>query len=181
MPVANVVCPYCSKKTDVNLVDPPKSSWSTCKTPCKHCGKDIVAKTYSDGRWKVYRKGEGGCLLTTAACEAKGLPDDCEELNKARRLRESLLEVNQTGKEIVNRYYAVTPALLDEVKNKMNKNERKLYLSEKFDAYVRPACRNMDSNAGKSLDLFLKFVEEVASEMGMDGSDQYFPRLELCE
>jgi len=45
-----------------------------------------------------------GCFLTTACCEYKGLPDDCEELTVLRNFRDTFVP-----REITERYYKIAP------------------------------------------------------------------------
>jgi hypothetical protein len=53
----------------------------------------------SQSSWNV-----GGCFLTTACCEYKGLPDDCEELTVLRKFRDECVP-----KKLVERYYVIAP------------------------------------------------------------------------
>jgi hypothetical protein len=71
-----------------------------------------------DGRWRAKRSDSGnsrdkksGCFLTTAACQHKGLPDDCRELEVLREFRDTHLLATVEGQELVQRYYAVAPAI----------------------------------------------------------------------
>jgi len=52
------------------------------------------------------------CLLTTVACGAVGLPDDCFELRMIRRLRDSWLTRQTFGVDLLDWYYAVAPKIL---------------------------------------------------------------------
>ena len=57
---------------------------------------------------------QGGiCYLTTACCEHKGLPDDCEELTVLRKFRDSYV-----AKELVQEYYRLAPAIVERIKDK---------------------------------------------------------------
>lgn len=42
--------------------------------------------------------GKKGCFITTAACELRGLPDDCRELTTLRRFRDEVLLSSQEGR-----------------------------------------------------------------------------------
>lgn len=71
-----------------------------------------------DGRWRAKRSDSGksrdkksGCFLTTAACEHKGLPDDCRELQVLRAFRDTHLLPSIKGRELVERYYAIAPRI----------------------------------------------------------------------
>lgn len=78
-----------------------------------------------DGRWREKRsdagkpreskrddKGKKGCFLTTAACEHRGLPDDCFELSTMRDFRDRVLLETPAGQAMVRHYYEVAPRLV---------------------------------------------------------------------
>jgi hypothetical protein len=46
----------------------------------------------------------GICFLTTACCEHKGLPDDCEELTTLRNFRDTFVP-----KDLIEEYYRIAP------------------------------------------------------------------------
>lgn len=54
----------------------------------------------------------GGCYLTTAVCEWKGLPDDCEELTILRKFRDEFVPKN-----MVEEYYKVAPSIADKIRD----------------------------------------------------------------
>jgi hypothetical protein len=72
-----------------------------------------------DGRWRGKRSDSGqsrskksGCFLTTAACEWRGLADDCHELEILRQFRDERLMASAKGRALVRQYYAVAPKLV---------------------------------------------------------------------
>lgn len=79
-----------------------------------------------DGRWRKKRsdtgksrgskdqgkKGKSGCFLTTAACQYKGLPDDCYELTMMREFRDRKLLTTASGQALVAEYYDRVPELV---------------------------------------------------------------------
>lgn len=59
------------------------------------------------------RGGGGGmCFLTTACCRYKGLPDDCEELETMRYLRDHYIMRQDYGDKIIKMYYRDAPAII---------------------------------------------------------------------
>jgi len=70
-----------------------------------------------DGSWRKKRSDAGetkkksGCFLTSAACRFKGLPDDCNELEKLRQFRDDYLLSSAEGTAMVEHYYSVAPAI----------------------------------------------------------------------
>lgn len=72
----------------------------------------------NDGRWRGKRSDsgsskKGGCFITTAACEFKGLPDDCHELTMLRRFRDEQLLATAEGRALVKHYYGIAPAIAE--------------------------------------------------------------------
>ena len=79
-----------------------------------------------DGKWRAKRSdagksrpakdnsssGKKGCFLTTAACELRGLPDDCHELSVLRRFRDDVLVSSGEGRALVEEYYREAPRLV---------------------------------------------------------------------
>lgn len=78
-----------------------------------------------DGQWRSKRSDSGksrdkggkssgkkGCFLTTAACEFRGLPDDCHELQVLRHLRDEVLMKTPEGASLVEDYYEIAPRLV---------------------------------------------------------------------
>lgn len=80
----------------------------------------------NDGKWRAKRSdagksrpskgnsggGKKGCFLTTAACELRGLADDCHELSVLRRFRDDVLVTSREGRALVEEYYRVAPRLV---------------------------------------------------------------------
>jgi len=54
-----------------------------------------------------------GCFLTTACCQHKGLPDDCEELNILRKFRDEYVD-----KYLVEEYYKIAPSIVKKIQDR---------------------------------------------------------------
>ena len=65
----------------------------------------------------------GGCFLTTACCQYKGLPDDCYELQTLRRFRDEKLMTTDSGKEMIRRYYRDAPGIVEKLNTRQDKTE----------------------------------------------------------
>lgn len=65
----------------------------------------------------------GGCFLTSACTEARGLPDDCEELQTLRGFRDSYLRAQPKGAEEILEYYRVAPRIVEEINKRPDKLE----------------------------------------------------------
>ena len=74
-----------------------------------------------DGSWRKKRsdsgksRKSGGCYLTTAACEHKGLSDSCHELSVLREFRDQYLLPTNEGRALVERYYQIAPDILKRI------------------------------------------------------------------
>ena len=57
----------------------------------------------------------GGCFLTSACTEARGLPDDCEELTVLRAFRDGYMKSLPQGQADICEYYHVAPAIVEKI------------------------------------------------------------------
>ena len=57
----------------------------------------------------------GGCYLTTACVVAKGLPDNCMELETLRSYRDGYLKGREGGLADIETYYSVAPKIVDAI------------------------------------------------------------------
>lgn len=82
-------------------------------------------KNYSYDECPIYKGNQdsGGCYLTTACVEAKGLPDDCEELTILRNFRDHWLKKQSGGAEEIAEYYATAPQIVAEVNKRTDARE----------------------------------------------------------
>lgn len=59
--------------------------------------------------------GGEGCYLTTACVRARGLADDCRELNTLRRFRDGYLRSRADGEAEIAAYYEIAPKIVKAV------------------------------------------------------------------
>ncbi len=69
-----------------------------------------------DNAKKQHRKG--GCFITTACVEARGLPDDCLELTTLRNFRDGYIGGLPDGGSLVDDYYDVAPRIVAAVERR---------------------------------------------------------------
>lgn len=69
-------------------------------------GQAIGLKKYA------IKKQYSGCFITTAVTKAAGLPDDTWQLQLLRKFRDDYLLSTEGGKEAVNLYYQIAPAIV---------------------------------------------------------------------
>lgn len=88
---------YCTKKEDYVKSD----------VYYKYC------RNYAYPDCPIYKENSsGGCYLTSACVQAKGLSDDCYELETLRCYRDMWLKSTVEGKEIVKQYYEIAPKIV---------------------------------------------------------------------
>ena len=56
-----------------------------------------------------------GCFLTSACVKAKGLADDCKELEILRNFRDNYMSTLPDGKAEIRRYYEIAPIIVDNI------------------------------------------------------------------
>ena len=80
---------------------------------------------------RVYKGNDsGGCFLTSACTEARGMPDDCHELTVLRAFRDGYLRSQPEGEAEIAEYYAVAPRIVASIRSKAD-------AVEAFDAIYR--------------------------------------------
>ena len=64
-----------------------------------------------------YKAGStsGGCFLTSACTEARGLPDNCEELTVLRAFRDGYMKSLPQGQADICQYYHIAPAIVEKI------------------------------------------------------------------
>lgn len=60
----------------------------------------------------VENESGGGCFLTTACCQYKGLPDNCYELTTLRAFRDQYVAKQSYGKKMIGTYYVDAPKII---------------------------------------------------------------------
>lgn len=67
--------------------------------------------------------GSGGCFLTSACVEERGLPDDCKELTLLRYFRDEYMKKTPEGAKLVEEYYAIAPGIVEKINQRPDKKE----------------------------------------------------------
>jgi predicted GTPase len=74
----------------------------------------------------------GGCYIATGICEECGKPDDCYELTSFRRFRDNWLKNQPDGQELIERYYATAPAIVELINKQPNRSEIYQHLNNQY-------------------------------------------------
>lgn len=81
-------------------------------------------RNYSYDDCPIYKdEPSSGCFLTSACVTAKGLPDDCYELQTLRDYRDHWLAKTDFGESAISHYYAVAPKIVASIDTRMDSNE----------------------------------------------------------
>lgn len=84
----------------------------------------------------------GGCYVTTACVFAKGLPDDCYELETIRRFRDTWLRNQANGEEEIRTYYEIAPKIVEAFNRFENK---KAIWNDIYEKIVLPCVKLIES------------------------------------
>jgi hypothetical protein len=103
----------------------------------------------------------GGCFITTAVCEAHGLPDDHELLNEFRRFRDNYMASDATSRSMVELYYRISPLIVAELARRPDKERIYRHLLAR---YLTPAFDNIRRGRYRlALRLYVNMLIEAAT------------------
>ena len=85
--------------------------------------KDGESRKKRSDSGKSKKSGDSLCFLSTAACQFKGLPDDCYELEVFRDFRDSYLRATTNGSQMVEHYYSVAPEITKHLTEEADLNQ----------------------------------------------------------
>ena len=103
-------------------------------------------KNYSYDECPIYKDNpnSGGCYLTSACVEARGLPDDCEELTILRDFRDNWLKQQPGGAEEIAEYYATAPQIVTEINKRA---DARAIWDALYDVLVAPCVKLIQAGA----------------------------------
>lgn len=112
-----------------------------CTKQDKEVNSDIYqryCKNYSYDDCPVYKQSSssGGCYLTTACVEHRGLPDDCHALQTLRQFRDNWLKNQPGGLAEIAEYYRIGPAVVDGIEH----HERRTEILEQLGTELVDPC-----------------------------------------
>lgn len=105
---------------------------------------------------------EGGCFVTTACVESRGLPEDCPELSRMREFRDSYVAELPHGRELIEAYYALAPRIVEAID--LSPDRREIY-NELYERWLSSSLRLIA--AGKyeeALDNCVTVLRELSNE-----------------
>lgn len=103
-----------------------------------------------------------GCFLTTACTEAKGLPDDCDELETLRAFRDGYLQGREGGEREIRYYYTVAPKIVEAVNKRDDAAQIWHYVYEEL---VAPCVRMIkDGQNEEAYELYKNYTMLLEQE-----------------
>lgn len=119
---------YCAKKDDYVNSD----------VYYKYC------RNYDYADCPIYKMdSSGGCYLTSACMYAKGLPDDCYELETLRKFRDTWLKSTEEGKAVIKQYYEIAPKIVSAIND--TKDSKSVY-EMLYEKMVKPCVDFIEQN-----------------------------------
>ena len=92
-------------------------------------------RKYVDGEYKNNDKNQeqkNGCFITTAVCDSLGKSDDCYELTLFRKFRDGWLSQQKDGKNLIEEYYDVAPAIVEKINSLTNAKDVYKNICDKY-------------------------------------------------
>ena len=134
--------------------------WYNYHYACRKSGKDVnedtydkYCKNYNYGDCPIYKGNDtSGCFLTSACVEAKGLPDDCNELMTLRRFRDGYMRSQPNGAADICEYYHTAPVIVERIKQLPNASD---VFEAIYSELVIPCVSLIES--GKNREAYIKY------------------------
>ena len=122
---------------------------------------NIKAAGYDEIEKGFHRKW---CYITTAACQFRGMADDCDELNLLRDYRDTYMASKKDGEALIREYYDIAPSIVKHIN--MQPDARSVY-DRIWEQYIDPCIRKIrEGRMEECLDLYIQMVLEM--------KDRYF-------
>ncbi|WP_461811457.1 GTPase family protein [Faecalimonas sp.] len=104
----------------------------------------------------------GGCYITTATCEEFNKPDDCYELTVFRNFRDNWLQKQVDGPELIERYYATAPAIVEKINQQPNRAEIYQHIQNSYLSKCLSYIENGENE--KCMELYIAMIEYLCKE-----------------
>lgn len=132
---------------------------------------DQYCRRYNHERCPHYMKyreqssGSTGCYLTTACVQARGLPDDCYELQTLRRFRDTFLKTTAEGRAEIELYYTLAPRLVNQINHSDHSSQ--IY-EEIYVNLIIPCVKYIEQGRNtETLQLYRGYVQILCKQFGV--------------
>ncbi|MEM6964174.1 MAG: CFI-box-CTERM domain-containing protein [Bacteroidota bacterium] len=120
------------------------------------------------------KESAGGCYLTTACVQHRGLADDCYELSTLRHFRDTYMKSTAEGAALIQRYYKIAPQIVEKIKSQSDSSERLEFIYQKL---VLPAVEMIEQGKKElAMEYYAAFtlaLEQKIFNMAMREIDGY--------
>ena len=116
----------------------------------------------SSDSWGDSGGSGGGCFITTACVEQRGLADDCREMQVLRHYRDILVEKDESFRGKVLEYYRKAPLIIHAIEAR--EDSSKIY-NALYDEMIKP-CVNLleEGKTEEAKSLYLDYYEKLSEE-----------------
>ena len=116
----------------------------------------------SSGNWGDAGGGGGGCFITTACVENKGLSDNCAELQILRKYRDILVQEDEVFRGKVLEYYRKAPLIIQRIEND---GESGRVYDDLYRDMIQPCVALLEaSKVDEAKSLYLDYYERLAEK-----------------
>ena len=122
---------------------------------------NISAAPYENIEKGFHRKW---CYITTAACQVRGMEDDCYELNLLRTYRDTYMAAQPDGARTIHDYYDIAPSI---VKHIGARPDSEAIYNEIWEAYIAPCIRQIEEGQ-------MQECMDTYTRMVLDLKEKYF-------
>jgi hypothetical protein len=116
---------------------------------------------------RMNSKSLGGnfCFITTAVCQTLKKPDDCEELKKFRRFRDTFMQETAEMRAEVQEYYDIAPQICAAIDSTGEKAATARYAAI-WETSLKPAFTALETgDRQKAYDLYKDMVLDLKQEL----------------
>jgi hypothetical protein len=115
-------------QSDGDYKPPPKPGWDDgdYSSEKKWNERDAYDKSWDDSKDNSDDQAEesssGGCFITSACVESKGLTDNCYELETLRNFRDTYMFGIEDGEKLIKNYYEFAPKVVKSIDGNESKS-----------------------------------------------------------
>lgn len=113
----------------------------TKKKPTKKKAVKKALKSPAKKKAATKKKDPLMCFLTSACVDYYGLKDNGYELNTLRNYRDTYLTSSENGKNLIQKYYKISPQIVKRVNKDPFKNEQYSYIYQQ----ISSACIEIEN------------------------------------
>lgn len=116
----------------------------------------------SSGNWGDAGGGSGGCFITSACVEYKGLTDDCVELQTLRKYRDIMVQEDESFRGKVLEYYRKAPLIIQQIEKS---GKRDMIYENLYHQMIQPCVAFLEEGkTEEAKSLYLNCYEQLSNE-----------------